>query len=155
MASRQDDGQSMPRRDFLKQSVVTASVIGAAGGVEAQAAKDKTKQHHKAEPHAGCTRKLSTSRDREYNSAYAGDFNNRVAFPMGGMGAGMVCLEGTGALSHVSIRNKPEVFNEPCVFAAVCIKAETNIARVLEGPVPGWKIFGAPGKSQCETDRHV
>ena len=35
------------------------------------------------------------------------------------MGAGMICLEGTGALSHVSLRHKPEVFNEPCVFAAL------------------------------------
>ncbi|MBN1444127.1 MAG: hypothetical protein JXA90_15560 [Planctomycetes bacterium] len=61
----------------------------------------------------------------------------------------MVCLEGTGALSHLSIRNKPDVFNEPCVFAAVCVKGgsadgASNIARVLEGPLPTWKIFGTP-----------
>ena len=31
-----------------------------------------------------------------YNSAYTGDNLNRIAFPMGGMGAGMFCLEGTG-----------------------------------------------------------
>ena len=41
---------------------------------------------------------------------YSGERLSRVAFPMGGMGAGMICLEGTGALSHVSLRNKPEVF---------------------------------------------
>jgi hypothetical protein len=52
---------------------------------------------------------------------------------MGGMGAGMICLEGTGALSHFSLRNKPEVFHEPLTFAAVCVKGKTNIARVLEG----------------------
>jgi uncharacterized protein (DUF608 family) len=63
---------------------------------------------------------------------------------MGGMGAGMICLEGTGALSHFSLRNKPEVFNEPCTFAAVCVRGSTNTARVLEGPVPGWKLFGQP-----------
>jgi len=32
---------------------------------------------------------------------------------MGGIGAGMICLEGTGALSHVSIKNKPEIFMNP------------------------------------------
>ena len=60
---------------------------------------------------------------------------------MGGIGAGMICLEGTGALSHVSIRNRPEIFNEPCVFAAIFVKGPQPIARVLEGPVPTRKIF--------------
>jgi len=76
---------------------------------------------------------------------YSGERLSRVAFPMGGMGAGMICLEGTGALSHVSLRNKPDVFNEPCTFAAVCVKGSPQVARVLEGPVPGWKLFGQPG----------
>ena len=45
---------------------------------------------------------------------------------MGGLGAGMICLEGTGALSHVSIRNRPEVFNEPVVFAAISVKGKVR-----------------------------
>jgi len=57
----------------------------------------------------------------------------------------MICLEGTGALSHVSVRNQPDIFNEPCVFSAICVKGEENIARVLEGPLPSWKFFGRPG----------
>src|SRR2546430_14519373 len=68
-----------------------------------------------------------------------------VAFPLGGIGAGMLCLEGTGALSHVSLRNHPEVFNEPPVFAAISIKGKRKTARVLEGPVPARKLFGPPG----------
>ena len=39
---------------------------------------------------------------REYNGEYTGQHLNRVAFPIGAIGAGMVCLEGTGAISHVS-----------------------------------------------------
>ena len=78
------------------------------------------------------------------SKTYTGDYLDRIAFPLGGIGAGMICLEGTGALSHFSIRNKPDVFNEPCVFSALCVKGKTNIARVLEGPVPRWKIFGSP-----------
>ena len=85
------------------------------------------------------------AQQRKYNDVYAGDYLSRVAFPLGGIGAGMICLEGTGTLSHVSLRNKPDVFNEPCVFSAICIKGKKNIARVLEGPVPSWKIFGSPG----------
>lgn len=82
---------------------------------------------------------------RAFNSEYSGEFLNHVAFPLGGIGAGMLCLEGTGALSHVSLRNRPELFNEPCVFAAVSIKGKRDLARVLEGPVPGRKLFGPPG----------
>ncbi len=78
---------------------------------------------------------------------YRGEQLNRVAFPLGGIGAGMVALEGTGALSHVSVRHKPEVFNEPCAFSAVCIRGRGgNTARVLEGPVPAWKVLFPWGK---------
>jgi len=81
----------------------------------------------------------------EYNGPYTGEHLDRVAFPLGGLGAGMVCLEGTGAISHVSVRNRMEVFNEPCSFAALCVKrAGGNAAKVLEGPVPKWKAFGSP-----------
>ncbi|UCG28268.1 MAG: hypothetical protein JSV24_02590, partial [Bacteroidales bacterium] len=79
---------------------------------------------------------------RNFNDWYQGDYLNHVAFPMGGMGAGMICIEGTGAISHVSIRNRPEIFNEPCCFAAISVKGYENGAKVLEGPVPGWKLFG-------------
>ncbi|MGA2263768.1 MAG: GH116 family glycosyl hydrolase [Acidobacteriota bacterium] len=90
-------------------------------------------------------RPAAVSARRPFNGEYSGEHLNRIAFPMGGIGAGMICLEGTGALSHFSLRNRPEVFNEPCTFAAISIKGPNGIARVLEGPVPAWKIFGAPG----------
>ena len=78
---------------------------------------------------------------RIYNGPYKGERLSHVAFPLGGIGAGMICLEGTGTLSHVSLRGRPDVFNEPQVFSALCVKGEPNLARVLEGPVPGWKVF--------------
>ena len=55
----------------------------------------------------------------------------------------MVALEGTGTLSHVSLRHRPEVFHAPMIFSALYV-AGASTARVLEGPVPGWKAFGAP-----------
>ena len=82
--------------------------------------------------------------DRAYNGSYTGIYLNRIAFPIGGIGAGMICLEGRGAVSHVSVRNVIDFFNEPCMFAALCVKGEENTARILEGPVPDWKTFGAP-----------
>ena len=91
-------------------------------------------------------RKESAGRgQRDYNGRYAGEFINQVAYPMGGIGAGMICLEGTGALSHVSLRNHPDIFNEPCLFAALALQGAQPAARVLEGPVPARKVFGLPG----------
>jgi uncharacterized protein (DUF608 family) len=80
----------------------------------------------------------------EYNGYYSGKNLDRIAFPIGGIGAGMFCLEGSGAISHMSIRNHPDVFNEPCVFAALSVKGLKNGTKVLEGQVPDWKKFGQP-----------
>ena len=81
---------------------------------------------------------------RSFNQTYSAQNLNRIAFPIGGIGAGMICLEGTGAFSHVSVRNTPEVFNEPLMFAAISVKGKENGAKILEGPVPEWKYFGSP-----------
>ena len=82
--------------------------------------------------------------NHKYNDSYTGSNTDRVAFPIGGMGAGMFCLEGTGAISEMSVRNRPDVFNEPCMFAAISLKGIKNGAKVLEGQVPDWKRFGPP-----------
>ena len=92
---------------------------------------------------SGCEKPQNLS-DTEFNTTYRGDRLNRIAFPMGGMGAGMICLEGNGAISHVSVRHKPDVFNEPFMFGAIAVKGLENGSRVLEGPVQDRKIFGAP-----------
>jgi len=85
--------------------------------------------------------------ERIYNTAYSDSKLNHLAFPLGGIGAGMLALEGTGTLSHFSLRNRPDIANEPTVFSAVCIKSKQgNVARVLEGPVPAWKVFGYQGR---------
>jgi len=88
-----------------------------------------------------------STRSRPYNGPYTGHHLSHVAFPLGGIGAGMICLEGAGALSHISLRGQPDVLNEPLIFAAVCVKGEPNVARVLEGPVPSWKVYFPWGKS--------
>ena len=79
-----------------------------------------------------------------YNSFYTGKYLDRIEFPIGGIGAGMFCIEGTGAISHMSVRNRPEVFNEPCMFAAISVKGLEKGTKILEGMVPDWKKFGTP-----------
>ncbi|PXX25490.1 GH116 family glycosyl hydrolase [Arenibacter sp. ARW7G5Y1] len=89
--------------------------------------------------------------NREFNDVYKGRHLSKIAFPIGGIGAGMFCMEGTGAISHMSINHKPDVYNEPCVFAALHIKGKKNISKVLEGPVPDWKKHGQTGGPRSST----
>lgn len=132
----------MKRRDFMKTT--GAGMAVAAGGSAAGMRTDSqestllAKNMDSQKP----ANRNKTAKQREYNGPYSGDSLNRVAFPIGGIGAGMFCLEGTGAISHMSVRHHMDFFNEPPVFAAVCVKGKQNVARVLEGPVPGWKYFG-------------
>jgi len=86
----------------------------------------------------------SVPKGHSFNGPYTGKNLDQIAFPIGGLGAGMFCIEGTGAISHVSIRNSPDVRNEPELFAAIGIKGRPDLARVLEGPVPDWKKFSMP-----------
>ncbi len=98
---------------------------------------------------------LSCSKEKEpdrsdghrYNGSYSGKYLDRIAFPIGGIGAGMFCIEGTGAVSHMSVRNRPEIFNEPCMFAAISVKGLKNGTKVIEGRVPDWKKFGQPNSA--------
>lgn len=73
---------------------------------------------------------------------YTGDELNYVGFPLGGLGAGSFCVEGTGAFSAFSLKNEPDLNLEPPLFAAVTVKGETPVSRVIEGQVPKYKIFG-------------
>lgn len=80
-----------------------------------------------------------------YNGLYEGDCNSRIAFPIGGLGTGMYCMEGTGFFSHMSVRHQPDIYNEPMMFAAIHVKGREEGTKVLEGPVAEWRKFGSPG----------
>lgn len=67
---------------------------------------------------------------------------DNISYPMGGIGAGMLCIEGTGSFGSVSVRNEPNLYLEPNMFAAVSIRGDKLKARVLEGQVPLSKIYG-------------
>lgn len=83
---------------------------------------------------------------RSYNGPYRGEHLNFGGFPLGGIGAGMIALEGTGMLSHFSVRHKPDYFHDPFCFAALCIhRATGNVARVLEGPISRVRVLSMPG----------
>ncbi len=83
-----------------------------------------------------------TTASGKFNSRYEGQRGDYVSMPMGGLGAGMLCLSGTGGLEHVTWRHKPALDGFKSLFAALSVRQPTASAKVLEGPVPGWKIFG-------------
>src|SRR5947209_1708452 len=112
---------SMTRRDIL----IGAGGMIAASGVDAVAsesgAASKTQATH-AQGATGDDHREPTAKSdggaRAFNGIYHGDYLDQVAFPMGGIGAGMMCLEGTGALTKFCLRNRPDLGSEPKVFAA-------------------------------------
>lgn len=127
------------RRNFLKN--VSMGTFTAGMIPSALIANDL--HPHSVDP--GVESGKQPSSKHAFNKSYSGEYLNRVAFPIGGMGAGMFCMEGTGTISHMSVRNKPDVFNEPGIFAGIYLKGIPNGAKILEGPVPDWKKFGRPG----------
>ncbi|MEO4870899.1 hypothetical protein ABHY91_20660, partial [Bacteroides uniformis] len=63
---------------------------------------------------------------RDYNEKYTGEYTSRIAFPIGGLGTGMFCVEGSGAISNMNIRHKTEMLNEPTMFAGLYLKGVDN-----------------------------
>ena len=121
------NNNKLSRRKFMKQSVLASMALPATGAFL-----------------QGCNG-LEPVKKRMFNANYENDRLSRIAFPVGGMGAGMFCIEGTGAISHVSVRHRPEIFHEPCMFAAIHVKGMENGTKVLEGQSPDWKRFGLGG----------
>jgi uncharacterized protein (DUF608 family) len=89
-----------------------------------------------------CTESRKPASGHTFNQEYTGEYIHQIAFPIGGMGAGMYCLEGNGSLSHFSLRHKPDLKNRPFIFAAIAVKGMENGARILEGPVQDERLFG-------------
>ena len=120
--------KKLSRRSFVQQSVLASAAIPVAGALL-----------------QGC--KEANRPARFFNNKYEDEYLNRIAFPIGGMGAGMFCIEGSGAISHMSVRHRPEIFHEPCMFAAIHVKGMNNGSKVIEGQSPAWKRFGLGGSS--------
>src|SRR6267142_1798921 len=118
--------QKSNRRSFLKKLGLGGVAATAVPSVLAEASTPQ------ATPLMGETRKFNTKQTgRIYNGSYEGEYLKRIAFPIGGIGAGMFCLEGTGAISHMSVRNKPEIFHEPGIFAALSVKGLPNGTKII------------------------
>src|ERR1044071_5650771 len=85
---------------------------------------------------------------------FGGDKSTQVAMPIGGIGAGCICLNGYGGLQDFSIRNDPALTAAPgaggyrdAAFAVLHVR-EKNITRLVEGPFPKGKIYAQGNKPE-------
>ena len=79
--------------------------------------------------------------------AYRGNNLLQIAFPLGGIGTGCICLNGYGGLQDFSISNRPALSAgadnndwDAAAFAVVHLPGE-NLTRLVEGPLPMEKIY--------------
>lgn len=137
------------RREFLV-ATSSAALAAAATAVNAPAETAET---------AGSTAVAFTAQDlaeRGPQRTYTGDKTTQIAMPIGGIGAGSVCMNGYGGLQDFSIRERPETTAMPAgftanspeaAFAVLHVKSAggasgvSGITKLVEGPFPAFKIF--------------
>ncbi|MGC1649299.1 MAG: GH116 family glycosyl hydrolase [Candidatus Sulfotelmatobacter sp.] len=80
--------------------------------------------------------------------SFSGDSATQIAMPLGGIGAGCICLNGYGGLQDFSIWNRPSTTALPegfapsqGGFAILHIKGESPVTKLVEGPFPVLKIY--------------
>ena len=138
------------RREFLvagSAAALTASVPGVSSGAEDGSkaeTQSSTTEHERVAFSAAELLQYGPQR------TFSGDRATQVAMPMGGMGAGCICINGSGGLEDFSIRTRPETTalpsgftgNSPeAAFAILHIKGPDPVTRLVEGPFPAFKIF--------------
>jgi len=92
---------------------------------------------------------------RKYSQhTYRGKNLLQIAMPLGGIGAGCICLNGCGGLQDFSIRHQPVTSAEPdrhmpqdAGFALLHLPDQGQ-TRLVEGPLPPEKIYNLGLKSQ-------
>jgi uncharacterized protein (DUF608 family) len=81
---------------------------------------------------------------------FSGDRATEVAIPIGGLGAGCICINGSGGMQDFSIHTHPETTALPAgftsnspeaAFAILRVKGAAPVTKLIEGPFPPFKIF--------------
>src|SRR5216683_5666236 len=79
---------------------------------------------------------------------FTGDRATQIALPLGGIGAGCICLNGYGGLQDFSIWNHPSTTALPegfassqAGFAILHVKGASPVTKLVEGPFPILKIY--------------
>jgi len=80
--------------------------------------------------------------------SFTGDKAIQIAMPLGGIGAGCICVNGYGGLQDFSIWNHPATTALPegyspskAAFAVLHIKGAASVTKLVEGPLPFLKVY--------------
>jgi len=91
---------------------------------------------------------MRSSSHRDATRTFDAEQQLQIAMPMGGIGAGCVCLNGHGGLQDFSIANAPDLTAVPDghrqthgAFTLLHIKGQSPVTRLVEGPLPPEKIY--------------
>lgn len=97
---------------------------------------------------------MKKNKTKKTGRVYRGRQLLQIAMPLGGIGAGCICLNGYGGLQDFSIRHAPATSAGPdrhemqdAAFALLRLP-EQGLTRLVEGPFPPEKIYNQGLKSQ-------
>jgi len=133
------------RREFL---VATSSAaLGAAAPLA-----DSQPSSPISNPPAPLSGKLPYSSEELFQlgpqRTFSGERATQIAMPLGGIGAGCICLNGYGGLQDFSIWNRPSTTALPegyasskAAFAILHVKGASPVTKLVEGPFPALKVY--------------
>jgi uncharacterized protein (DUF608 family) len=136
------------RREFLVAGSAAALTV-AAPAVSAQT--DSFGSYTPAVPASKSTHYASKAlAESAAQRTFSGETATQIAMPLGGIGAGSICLNGYGGLQDFSIHERPATTALPAgfssispeaAFAVLHIKGSHVVTKLVEGPFPPFKIF--------------
>jgi uncharacterized protein (DUF608 family) len=134
------------RREFLvttSSAALGAAVPSTAGQKDSPVSNAPTAPVAEKPPYS--TEELLQSGPQR---TFSEDNAAQIAMPLGGIGAGCICMNGYGGLQDFSIRNRPSTTALPegyspsyAAFAILHIKGATPVTKLIEGPFPALKIY--------------
>ena len=133
------------RRDFLK-ATSSAALAAAAAALNVPAQSPRSSQTKARALLAG-----GALRRPDRSAPSAATRTTQVAMPIGGIGAGSICMNGYGGLQDFSIRTRPENHRAAVRPSAptrlkphspsCTSRASSGVTKLVEGPFPPFKIF--------------
>ncbi len=138
----------MNRREFIVSA--STATLGAAAGVGASVPAEAETQRS-ADKSATSAELLQFGPQRTFSGSQA----IQIAMPLGGIGAGCICLNGIGGLQDFALHHHPQNSALPdqwapseSAFALLHLKGQSAITRLVEGPFPPERIYDQGLQSQ-------
>jgi uncharacterized protein (DUF608 family) len=136
------------RREFL--AAASSAALAAAAGAVGTQPDAETRLTADLSPVASSPYAAGELLRHAPQRTFSGEYATQIAMPLGGIGAGSICLNGYGGLQDFSIRTRPETTALPSTFSAnspeaafavLHIKGSSGVTKLIEGPFPAFKIF--------------